>query len=45
MEKPKFKEIYLEAKKRESEKQAFRDFKKQLKKLDRNMSDFESKYL
>lgn len=45
MKKSKFKEIYQETKKRESEKRAFRQFKKQLKKLDKNMNAFESKYL
>jgi len=41
----KFKEIYKAEKKRQSEKQAFRDFQKQLKKLDKNLNQFESKYL
>lgn len=41
----KFKEIYKAEKQRQSEKQAFRDFKKQLKKLDKSVNTFESKYL
>ena len=41
----KFKELYKAAKTRESEKQAFRQFKKQLKKLDKSVNEFDSKYL
>ena len=45
MEKSKFKEIYQAEKKRETERRAFRQFKKQMKKLDKNINEFESKYL
>ena len=41
----KFKEVHKAIKQRETEKRAFRQFKKQLKKLEKSVNEFESKNL